>query len=106
MFNFIRKQIIKHITHIVERLIFDNTSSLKQRMLKIYSYHGDINKLTISDKAIVNNALFNLASGKIIIEDYVFFGHNVCILTGTHDYTKIGEERWKAVPREGNDIHI
>ncbi len=32
---------------------------------------------------------------KITIEKDVFFGHDVMLLTGGHDYTKFGEERKK-----------
>lgn len=31
--------------------------------------------------------------GQVTIEDDVFFGHRVMVLTGTHDYTKFGMER-------------
>lgn len=31
--------------------------------------------------------------GQVIIEDNVFFGHRVMILTGGHDYTKFGMDR-------------
>jgi acetyltransferase-like isoleucine patch superfamily enzyme len=31
--------------------------------------------------------------GQVIIGDDVFFGHQVKVLTGTHDYTKFGQDR-------------
>jgi acetyltransferase-like isoleucine patch superfamily enzyme len=43
---------------------------------------GDKSKLNIAPNAVVENTLFNLSSGKIVIEDYVFCGHNVCINNG------------------------
>jgi acetyltransferase-like isoleucine patch superfamily enzyme len=54
----------------------------------------------------VNNALFNVASGKITVEDYVLFGHNVCLLTGSHDYRKVELERHLSIPDSGKDITI
>ncbi|MBD2338965.1 acyltransferase [Calothrix sp. FACHB-156] len=75
-------------------------------LLKEYLVHGDPSKLSIAKNATVNNALFNLASGSIFVDEYVFFGHNVSILTGTHDFSKIGKQRKEAVPRQGNDIII
>ena len=33
---------------------------------------------------------------KVIIERHVFTGHNILLLTGSHDYTKFGMERIKA----------
>lgn len=67
---------------------------------------GDSARLRISATAVVNNALFNLSSGRITIEDDVFFGHNVTILTGTHDYAKSGKSRQTGIPQRGRDILI
>jgi acetyltransferase-like isoleucine patch superfamily enzyme len=47
----------------------------------------------ISDSAHVSNAFFNTNSGKILIDDYTFFGQNVSLITGSHDYKQIGKER-------------
>jgi acetyltransferase-like isoleucine patch superfamily enzyme len=68
--------------------------------------YGDPERLHISASAVVNNALFNLSSGHITIGDYAFFGHNVSVLTGTHDWTKFGAERQAAVPKSGRDVVI
>lgn len=45
-------------------------------------------------------------SGDIYIEDYVFFGHNVSIITGTHDYNKFDFDRIITSPANGNDVTI
>jgi acetyltransferase-like isoleucine patch superfamily enzyme len=68
--------------------------------------YGDPSRLHISPTAVVNNALFNLSSGEITVSDYAFFGHNVSVLTGTHDWTKFGAERQVAVPTSGRDVVI
>jgi len=68
--------------------------------------YGDPDRLHIHPTAIVNNALINLSSGNITIGEYAFFGHNVSILTGTHDWTKFGAERQVAVPSSGRDVVI
>jgi acetyltransferase-like isoleucine patch superfamily enzyme len=68
--------------------------------------YGDPTRLHIHPTAIVNNALFNLSSGEITVGEYAFFGHNVSVLTGTHDWTKFGAERQTAVPPSGRDIVI
>ncbi len=68
--------------------------------------HGDRSRLRIAPTATVNNALFNLSSGTITVGQHSFFGHNVCVLTGTHDTSKFGEERKKAIPKEGRDVVI
>jgi acetyltransferase-like isoleucine patch superfamily enzyme len=68
--------------------------------------YGDPTRLHLSPTAVVNNALFNLSSGEITVSDYAFFGHNVSVLTGTHDWTKFGAERQVAVPTSGRDVVI
>jgi acetyltransferase-like isoleucine patch superfamily enzyme len=54
----------------------------------------------------VNNALFNLSSGSVTVGDQAFFGHNVSVLTGTHDVEKFGAERKESIPRSGRDVVI
>ncbi|MBA3418031.1 MAG: hypothetical protein WKF47_13680 [Geodermatophilaceae bacterium] len=68
--------------------------------------YGDPERLHIHPTAVVNNALFNLSSGEITVAKHAFFGHNVSILTGTHDFTKFGAERQVAVPKTGRDVVI
>lgn len=68
--------------------------------------YGDPARLHISPTAVVNNALFNLSSGEITVGEYAFFGHNVSVLTGTHDWTTFGAERQVAVPKSGRDVVI
>ena len=77
-----------------------------QQLLYDHLVHGDRSRLRIHPTAVVNNALFNVSSGRITVGEYAFFGHNVCVLTGTHDVKKFGEERQKSIPREGRDIVI
>ena len=79
---------------------------IKEFLLKKHIVWGEVSQLEIAQTAIVNNALFNVTSGKIIIRDYVFFGHNVCVLTGTHDYSRFGYERQTAIPKSGRDIIV
>jgi acetyltransferase-like isoleucine patch superfamily enzyme len=76
--------------------------------VEMYKYlvHGDRSRLRIHPTAVVNNALFNVGSGDITVGEYAFFGHNVSVLTGTHDITKFGRERQLAIPRTGRDIVI
>lgn len=69
-------------------------------------FYGDKTNIYISDLSNVNNGLFNAASGKIFISDFVFFGHNVSIIAATHDYTKFGIERMESIPKSGLDIII
>ena len=68
--------------------------------------YGDRSKLHLHPTAVVNNALFNLSSGEITVEEYAFFGHSVSVLTGTHDITTFDRERQIAVPKTGRDVII
>jgi acetyltransferase-like isoleucine patch superfamily enzyme len=68
--------------------------------------HGDQSRLHVAPSAIVNNALLNLSSGHITVGEHAFFGHNVSVLTGTHDVKKFGAERQQAIPKEGRDVVI
>ena len=68
--------------------------------------YGDPGRLHIHPTAVVNNALFNLSSGDVTVGEHAFFGHNVSILTGTHDFTRFGAERQVAVPKSGRDVVI
>jgi acetyltransferase-like isoleucine patch superfamily enzyme len=68
--------------------------------------HGDRSRLHIAPTATVNNALFNLSAGHVTVREHAFFGHNVSVLTGTHDVTKFGAERKNAHPREGRDVVV
>lgn len=79
---------------------------IKEIILYDYLVYGDEARLQIAKTAVVNNALFNLSSGNVVIEDWVFFGHHVSVLTGTHDYQKFGRERQMATEATGRDVVI
>jgi acetyltransferase-like isoleucine patch superfamily enzyme len=66
---------------------------------------GDALRLHIGKKCNLQNTLFNLSSGEIFIGDFTFFGHNCCVITGTHDITKKDKGR-HSYPTTGRDIHI
>ena len=71
-----------------------------------YLVHGARSRLHIHETAVVNNALFNVESGDITVSEYAFFGHNVSVLTGTHDISKFDKERQDTIPRTGRDVVI
>jgi len=94
----------------VQRLMAEerNRFSYGDREDPLYRYrvHGTLDRLHIDPTAIVNNALFNVSGGEITIGEYAFFGHEVAVLTGTHDVTAFGRERQLAFPRSGRDVVI
>ncbi len=71
-----------------------------------YRVHGDPTRLRIADTAIINDALFNVSGGTITVGEYVFFGHDVSLLTGTHDFNQFGRDRQRAIVRSGRDIVV
>ncbi len=75
-------------------------------LLEHQMVYGDRAKLHVHPTAVLNNALFNLSSGEITIEEYAFFGHSVSVLTGTHDISKRDRERQVTVPKSGRDVVI
>jgi acetyltransferase-like isoleucine patch superfamily enzyme len=102
------------LDRVVDRLLGRRVEAIVQRVLDqrrdddLYRYrvHGDRSRLKIDPTAIVNNALFNLSSGDITVGPYAFFGHDVSVLTGTHDIDKFDRERQTAIPRTGRDVVI
>lgn len=79
---------------------------IRDRLMREPMVWGDPARVQVHETAQVVNALFNTASGRIIVEPYAFFGHNVCLLTGTHDTEKIEQARQEAYPSDGRDIVI
>ena len=55
---------------------------------------------------MVNNALFNVSGGEITLGEYAFFGHDVAVLTGTHDMDKFGAGAPEDVSASGRDVVI
>jgi len=53
-----------------------------------------------------NNYIVNTNSGNVTLEADVFFGKNVSLITGTHDYKVFGVERIQSFPTEGRDIIV
>lgn len=55
--------------------------------------YGPATKLHLGKGCKLENTLFNTVCGQITLGDYVFFGHNALVLTGTHDYATVNTER-------------
>jgi len=90
----------------LDKLVKEITPVIAQRLMLTPSVFGDIKRIKIAPHVVVNNTLFNTSSGDIIVESDVCFGHNVCLLTGTHDIRKKGRKRISTYPRTGHDIII
>ena len=91
---------------LVTRKVDERVEALKLDALYRHRWHGDASRLRIHETAVVNNALFNVSGGTVTVGKDAFFGHDVAILTGTHDIEKFGRERQLAFPRSGRDVVI
>ncbi|MBA2274491.1 MAG: acyltransferase [Actinobacteria bacterium] len=90
----------------VEALVREAFEERAVDQLYRYRVHGNRSRLHIHPTAVVNNTLFNLSSGDISIGRHAFFGHNVAVLTGTHDINLFGLERQRAIPSTGRDVVV
>jgi acetyltransferase-like isoleucine patch superfamily enzyme len=91
---------------LVAEKVAEEVERQKLDALYRHRWHGDAARLHIHPTAVVNNALFNVSGGEITVGKDAFFGHDVAILTGTHDIEKFGRERQMAFPRSGRDVVI
>lgn len=102
------------VDRLLQRLLGPTVEGLVDEALdeqgvdRLYRYrvHGDRSRLRIDPTAVVNNALFNLSSGDISIGRHAFFGHNVAVLTGTHDINLFGRQRQATIPSRGRDVVV
>jgi acetyltransferase-like isoleucine patch superfamily enzyme len=105
----IKQQFLTKLEAYEKNLVHDQSNIekiVKDIILKQHLIFGDSKRLNLSETCVVNNALFNLSCGSILIGEHVFFGHNVSVITGTHNYNKFGLERMGFDANQGNDIVI
>jgi acetyltransferase-like isoleucine patch superfamily enzyme len=55
--------------------------------------HGPVSRVRVSRTANLSNVVINTLGGSVDIGDYAFFGHDVMLLTGTHDFRETGPAR-------------
>ena len=77
-----------------------------QQLLQVQRIFGDPARVTVGRDVILNDALINTSSGTVTLEDFVFCGHGVSLLTGTHDYRQVDHQRQAGVPGQGHDIVV
>ncbi|HGF2963651.1 acyltransferase [Burkholderia multivorans] len=68
-------------------------------------FGGDWSRVEIGENVHLVNTLLNVSSGRISIGEQTFFGHNVSLITGTHDVASVMADRHD-YPRNGRDIVI
>jgi acetyltransferase-like isoleucine patch superfamily enzyme len=90
----------------LDKLAKELAPFMAEQLLGTIAIAGTSLRLKIGNNVYPTNTIFNTSSGIITIEDDVFFGHNVCVLPGTHDMTKKGMARINSFPKKGRDIII
>ena len=65
---------------------------------------GPVSRVRVSQTAGLANVLINTVCGCVEIGEYVYFGHDVMLLTGTHDFAATGLQR--QLPRDTLDRNI
>lgn len=72
-----------------------------------YTIEGPEERLIINSKENLLDAVFNTNCGTITLDPFVFFGHKVMILTGTHDIYEFGYDRGHSWPKyQENHIYL
>ncbi|MEP6789798.1 MAG: DapH/DapD/GlmU-related protein [Ramlibacter sp.] len=79
---------------------------IARELLGVHRVFGDPSRLQVGRNVILNDALVNTTSGRVVLEDFAFCGHHVSLLTGTHDFRSTDYQRQSGVPQEGRDIHV
>lgn len=84
------------------------SSLIRENRLTQPLVYGPSARVHVDKTAVVNNALLNTVGGEIFVGPQAFFGHDVCLLTGTHDPHKIDAERKESSADlcSGRDIRI
>jgi len=80
-------------------------SQMQKRMFNRPYFYGPKDRIIIGKRVSLANGLINSRSGKIVIGDYVIFGHNVSLLTGIHNYKKKSPNK-ATLTEAGRDIII
>lgn len=104
---FIRNAVSGDLAAIAERIPASKTTQeiAQDLMTTPTIWPGDWSKVSLGNNVHAVNALFNVSSGNISVGDDTFFGHNVSLITGTHNIESTGAER-QLYPDSGRDIAI
>ncbi|WP_332082247.1 acyltransferase [Methylocystis borbori] len=102
------------IMELIDKMTAEETKALAKRLTPLISHElmltptiwGSRARLHLGKGVVLINTLFNLSSGDVHIGDFVFFGHNVSVLTGTHAIDQFDLARQCSIPLSGRDVII
>lgn len=99
-------QILKFISKCLTKLILYDGNYFRKKLLHQPVVYGLENRVSVGKNSNLQNVILNTSSGKIVIGDYCFFGHDCMVLTGTHEVNEVDDARINNHPIEGRDIII
>ncbi|MGZ4953953.1 MAG: acyltransferase [Methylobacter sp.] len=106
--GFLARSVLRYYAHMPAEL-FVNNQDIRSFVLKISCtpviFGGGRERVITGKNVKLVNSLLNVTSGTISIGDNTFFGHNVMVLTGTHNIDMTGVDR-QTFPTSGRDITI
>ena len=85
-------------------LVKRNSARIAAILMQTPRVFGDPSRVIYNSRNAPNDMLINVSSGRVEVGKDCFFGHGCMLLTGTHDYSKLGPERVASYPKEGRDI--
>ncbi|MET3899657.1 acetyltransferase-like isoleucine patch superfamily enzyme [Devosia sp. UYZn731] len=89
-----------------DRLLGGLAKHLRPYLARTPLIWGDAGRLKIGRNVQLVDAIINLRSGTVTIDDDAFLGHGVMLLTGKHPMRKSRQGRHRNIPTEGRDIII
>jgi acetyltransferase-like isoleucine patch superfamily enzyme len=102
----IKKALRRFVTFPLMKLDFIDVNSARCFYNNHPIFFGDPSRVKIGSNVQLYNTILNTNSGWIIIEDDATVKPNSMLITGTHDFTKIGAARRNAYPKSGRDIIV
>lgn len=103
LLRFLRLDGVNALATLPER---EAVQRIGDQLLQVHRIFGDAARVQMGRDVILNDALINTSSGRVLLHDHAFCGHGVSLLTGTHDYTRTHYHRQAGVPQQGRDIII
>lgn len=103
VFRSAKDRILDRLTATV---VHRGAAQMAAELLRQPQVFGPPERLHVAKTAVVNNVLFNTISGDITVGEWGMIAHGACLLTGSHDVTKLNHERQVAAPFYDRDIRL
>lgn len=98
-----RRRVRRVVRRTIIRLLAPSVQEIVWRRPYVW---GSASRVHLALTAEMANTLFNTTSGSVYVSEHAFAGHNVSIITGTHDLDVGVEHRAIVFPTSGSDVHV